>query len=336
MLLRSGVLQGDDQIDLEQVLEAAQRGKVLTRQLLAFGDRSPAPHVGLDLNALLGELARMMRRLVREDVVLEVALAPAPAPIRGDPSELEQAILNLVMNAQEAVAAGGHISVSLARVEPEPVGGPEIRLQVRDDGAGMDTEALGHLFEPFFTTKGVGEGPGLGLAAVYGIVSRHGGRIDVRSQPGAGSTFEVFFPLEAAPRSEPPLAAPPSADPCTVLVAEDEPALRKIIERVLVGAGHRVLMASSAEAALALWEREAGRVDALLTDMVMPGALRGDALAEHLRERAPELPIVFMTGHAEIVVGAASRGGRSVVLRKPFLSAALLAALAAVRAGGAR
>jgi two-component system cell cycle sensor histidine kinase/response regulator CckA len=332
VLLRSGVLQGDDRVDLEQVVEAGQRGKVLTRQLLSFGDRSPSPHVTLDLNALLGELARMMRRLVREDVVLEIALAPTPAPVRGDPAELEQAILNLVMNAQEAVGAGGHVTVSLARVEPEPIDGPEVCLRVEDDGAGISPETLAHLFEPFFTTKGVGEGPGLGLAAVYGIVSRHGGRIDVRSRSGPGSAFEVFFPLQAASTSEPPHPAPPGAGPCTVLVAEDEAALRKIIERVLVAAGHRVLLAPSAEAALDLWAREGGRVDVLLTDIVMPGAMRGDTLAEHLRRGAPHLPIVLMTGHADAVVGTVVRGGRSAVLRKPFLSGALLEVLASVRA----
>jgi signal transduction histidine kinase len=211
ILLNASVLRGALTLEPEQaaefddILAAGQRGKALVRQLQAFSERAPAPDTPFDLAGLVLDLGALLRRLLRDDILLFVN-APAPAPVLGDPGELEQVVMNLVMNARDALPEGGRISIRVdaAVLDRETTGtrgggtpGPLVRITVSDTGAGMAPEALPHLFEPFYTTKSLGDGPGLGLAAVHGIVRRHGGWVDMRSVAGQGTTFEVYLPRRA-------------------------------------------------------------------------------------------------------------------------------------------
>jgi nitrogen-specific signal transduction histidine kinase len=367
--------------DLVEVERAVERASALVRQLLAFGRRQARAPEPLDLNRLVRDAATLLRVLVGEEVRLTLRLDAEVPPVHADRSQVEQVLMNLVLNGRDAIAearaaggaagpAGGALTITTevesvagadVRRTGVPAAGPYVRLAVRDDGAGMSDATRGRIFEPFFTTKAPDRGTGLGLAAVWGIVRQSGGGIYVESEPGKGSTFSVYLPV-AVPRRAPATEAPahagagtsttgPRATTTTVLLAEDDHAVRRVAARILRNAGYRVLEAGDGRSALALWRAHATEVDALVADVRMP-QLRGDDLAAAVLAEAPHLPVVLMTGFAEepTALGAApappapsggSATGPAVrLLAKPFAAAELLGRLgdalaAAPRPGGA-
>jgi CheY-like chemotaxis protein len=285
----------------------------------------------VNLNAIVREMGGMLRRLVGERITLRLDLDPSLGDVTADPGQLEQVIANLGVNARDAMPHGGTLTIATANVNRVGLraasdegipGGPLVVLIVKDTGIGMDEHVLAHLFEPFFTTKELGRGTGLGLATVYGIVRQSGGQIQVTSRPGEGSTFTVYFPRieervstgQAAPRLPEP--APGGSE--TVLVVEDEEAVRHLVCRVLRGKGYRVLEAPNAESALLLAGSTPAPIDLLVTDMVMPG-MGGTTLAAELTAVRPALRVLFITGYApEAVERRDQLPDASGLLEKPF------------------
>jgi len=329
----------------EEILEATTRASSLTRQLLAFSRRQRIAPRPTDLAAVLAGMATLLRRVLGEQVTLALAPGPAIPPVMADPGQVEQVLVNLAVNARDAMPEGGRIEVTLEEAEV-PAGdvtagrvpGRYGVLSVRDNGQGIPADVLPHVFEPFFTTKH-GKGTGLGLATVYGIATQHGGFVDVGSQPGQGATFRVAFPVAAAPAQ--PLAPAFSAEVAfpggteTILLAEDEPKVREATRALLARLGYTVVVAEDGLAAEALAAARAGRFDLLLTDVVMPG-LDGRALAERLRAGRPDLPVVLMSGYAQDVLErTAAPDDRTLLILKPFEPGRLAEALRAALAGRA-
>ena len=327
--------------DVEEIHAAGERARDLTRQLLAFARKQVIAPVSLDLNEVVRGSQKMLGRLLGEDIDLKVTFQPGLWATRADPGQLEQVILNLAVNARDAMPKGGSLAIETRNVTTAPaqgdldsdhVPGDWVQLVVRDSGSGMTPEVRAHLFEPFFTTKERGRGTGLGLATVYGIVKQSGGRIQVESEPGRGSTFALSFPR--APRAQPassPEARPPAEGGTeTILVVEDDVQVRAIIARGLRGAGYRVLLATSGADALDLFEKEPGPVDLVLTDVVMPG-LGGRDLVEELSHRRSGLKVLYVSGYTHDVIshhGVLDSGVE--LLPKPFTTTALLARVRAV------
>jgi PAS domain S-box-containing protein len=317
--------------DFEDILEAATRAKELTRQLLAFGRRQLLQTKVLDLNVLVEQWNETLRRLIREDVVIRLQLTRPLEPVRADPAQLQQVLVNLVLNARDSIAAGGtiHIATSTRTVEassdPDIEAGLYVVLEVRDTGKGMDAETVRRIFDPFYSTKGPGHGTGLGLATVHGIVKQHGGHITVESEPGEGSTFRIHLPAEREERPTPPRdydrVAEAERFERTVLVVEDEPLLRRQVCRILARHGMTVLSASDGGKALELAGEHEGVIDLLVTDVVMP-KLNGKELEHRLRERRPEIRVIFMSGYSDEVVGDhglfEEEAGDVIFLTKPF------------------
>jgi two-component system cell cycle sensor histidine kinase/response regulator CckA len=319
---------------LDHMLKASERAATLTRQLLAFGRRQMVEPRVLRLDAVLADSEPLLRRLAGESVEIEVRTAADLACVRADAGQIDQVLMNLVANARDSMAQGGRVVIEAANVEwsegasPFPFPAPAgryVRLSVRDAGTGIDPETMTHIFEPFFTTKERGKGTGLGLATVYGIVKQSGGYIDVKSRPGEGSAFDVYFPVVEG-EAEP---AKPAANPAsssgghTILVVEDEDSLREVAREVLESSGYRVLTASCGKEALSVSAAHPHPVRLLLTDVVMPG-MSGPELAERLLPERPEMGVLYMSGYAEEVVaqhGTMRRGAR--LLTKPFSVAAL-------------
>jgi two-component system cell cycle sensor histidine kinase/response regulator CckA len=295
--------------DAQEVRKAADRAAALTRQLLAFSRQQVMQPRVLDLNALVTELEKMLRRLLGEDIDLATRLDPALAAVKADPGQLEQVIMNLAVNARDAMPAGGKLTIETANTELDDAYAREhfpatpgryVLLAVSDTGTGMTPEVQAHLFEPFFTTKERGKGTGLGLATVYGIVKQSGGFIWVYSEFGHGTTFKVYLPQveeAAAPRAS---VAPAGLQRGTetVLLAEDEAPVRAVARQVLERQGYKVLEAPSAEAALDLAQRYSGPIHVLLTDVVMPG-LSGHDLAQRLAALRPEIRVIYMSGYSD-------------------------------------
>ncbi len=343
-------LRPDDPLaqDLEEIRNAAVRARTLTRQLLAFSRQQVlAPRV-LDLNQVVAEIDKMLRRLVGEDIEIAAALAPRLGAIRADPGQIEQVIVNLAVNARDAMPEGGQLTIETAEVElPEATArdlvtvpaGRYVMLAITDTGYGMDPETKSRLFEPFFTTKEPGKGTGLGLATVYGIVNQSGGFVWVYSEPGQGTTVKVYFPrVEEAPQTAPP-AAPADAEPQrgseTILLVEDEEAVRTIARLALTRRGYRVLVAANGGEALLAGERETGPIHLLLTDVVMPG-MGGPELARRLAALRPAMKLLFMSGYADRAVarhGLIESGAR--FLEKPFTPESLLRKVRDVLGAGA-
>jgi signal transduction histidine kinase/CheY-like chemotaxis protein len=333
-LLQAQLAPGDPKRrDVEEIRSAAQRAADITRQLLAFGRRQVLSPVLLDVNGVVLGMENMLRRLVGEQVELRLEVEPSLWPVLADSAQVGQVILNLVLNARDAMPRGGHIVVRTrnATLGPEFVAahlgsqsGPHAALEVADDGGGIGPEAMAHLFEPFFTTKDQGKGTGLGLATVYGIVKQSGGYVDVVNRPGEGATFAVYLP-----RAEGMVAASARATQATApqrgtaLVVEDEPALRALTTKVLAANGLLVLAAESGDAALDLLANGAGGIDLLVTDLRMPG-MGGRELADRVAERFPGLRILFVSGYAD---EAPVRHAAERFLPKPFSSSELLAAV---------
>jgi two-component system, cell cycle sensor histidine kinase and response regulator CckA len=310
LLLGSQGLSETEQHDLVEIQKAGQRAAALTQQLLAFSRKQVLNPREVDLNGAVANLQTMLRRLIREDIALTCDLASAPVVVRVDPVQIEQVVLNLVLNARDALPTGGHIRLEVSRVGQSQVNVPPevgpvavtdyVRLRVSDDGVGIAPEAQAHLFEPFYTTKEVGKGTGLGLASAYGIVRQSNGFITVDSEPGHGTTFTMYFPAASEAHAEsaavPITRAAPGQE--TILLVEDEDAVRTIISEVLRRQGYRVLEAATPTAAQDLFERHSAEIDLLLSDVVMPG-MNGPALAQRLVAQRPDLRVLFISGYAD-------------------------------------
>jgi PAS domain S-box-containing protein len=294
-LLRSDLPEGSPQrAELDEIARSGGRAARLTSQLLAFARRQPLELRVVDLAVLLREIEELLRRLLPLSVELVIEAGPGPATVRGAPDQLEQVLVNLVVNARDALGDSGRITLGTERT------GERVRLTVRDTGPGMSEEVQQRAFEPFFTTKAPGQGTGLGLATCYGIVEQSGGRITMSSAPGQGTAVHIELPFvsdEAARAAAPPRELRRERD-LTVLLAEDEPAVRRITALALRRAGHRVLEAEDGAAALRLAEAGGDEIDVLVSDVVMP-SMGGRALAAALRERHPELPVLFVSGYTE-------------------------------------
>ena len=309
---------------LAQLKATALRAAGLTRQLLAFSRRQVLQMEVLELNGVVRGMAEMLRPVLGEQVHLEMDLHPGAGTVEADPAQLEQVILNLALNARDAMARDGLLRLATRAVIQEDRRFAE--LEVRDNGAGMDEEVRAHLFEPFFTTKPAGEGTGLGLATVYGIVQQCGGQILVESAPGEGSRFLVRLPqVDLAPRPAKAPAAPSARKATgTILVAEDEDAVREAAIRILQREGYAVLAARQPLEALDLLEAHADPIHLLLTDMVMPH-LSGKELAARFRILRPEAKVLYMSGYSEQELGPEEA---TRFLQKPFTREALLSKVA--------
>ena len=316
--------------DVDEIQRSATRAAGLTRQLLAYSRRQVLQPEVLDLNVVVSEMDRMLRRLIGEDIELVTILGPHLGRVMADPGQIEQVVLNLAVNARDAMPQGGRLTIRTANSDGPAVGGaptPRVLLSITDTGIGMDDRIRSHLFEPFFTTKEVGKGTGLGLATVYGIVRQSGGSILVESAPGRGSTFTVYLPRvdEGSFTRAPAAASAPPAPGDTprrsaaahILLAEDETRVRLLTQRVLESRGYRVLSATDGQMALQLASDPELRLDLLVTDVVMPG-MSGPDLARRLRQTRPGLPVVYMSGYADqgLAHEAAATGG--AFLSKPF------------------
>jgi PAS domain S-box-containing protein len=310
-----------DALCLQELDAAATRAAGLTRQLLAFSRRQVLQTQVLDLNAIIAEARPLLGRLIREDIEVIVTPDAGSAHVRGDRSQIDQVLLNLAVNARDAMPHGGVLSLRTMNVLFDParsaiIGLPQGRyvlLSVSDNGCGMDAETRARIFEPFFTTKERGKGTGLGLAIVYGIVRQSGGAIEVDTVPGGGATFNIYLPVCESCASEaqqPPAGRPKPANGKRVLVVEDEEAVRRYAARVLMSEGYSVVEAGDGVEALDRWQSDGG-VDVVLTDVVMP-RMGGRILAERLRAMRPDLPVVFMSGYAEDSMPSA------LFLEKPF------------------
>jgi two-component system, cell cycle sensor histidine kinase and response regulator CckA len=343
--LETDLPEGPARDDAREIREAAERGGGLTRQLLLFSRHQEAEPEKLDIDGVVGGIEQMLRRLLGEHVELSLRCATGET-VEADRGQLEQVLVNLAINARDAMPRGGTIKVTTRSVELNREGagavglgpGRYVGLAVADDGEGMDDETAARAFDPFFSTKREGEGTGLGLATVYGIVTRAGGHIELRSRTGRGTVVDILLPAvgsspvqaAAAPPAVLPVAAPepgPAHTGRTVLLVEDDAALRDTTVRVLEGGGHRVLQAADAETALVLL-REAGSVDVVVSDVVLPG-MSGVDLAARVEARRPGAPrVVLVSGYTDDVAMRADGTGGRPVLDKPFTAEQLLGAVA--------
>jgi signal transduction histidine kinase len=320
----------------KEIQAAARRAANLTRQLLAFSRRQPMNKQTLDLNEVVFGTSRMLQRLIGDNIVLHTRLLPGGAWVEGDSAMIEQVVTNLAVNARDAMPGGGELWIGLdgvtfdetaGRRHPAARPGSFVCLSLRDTGRGIAADHLSHIFEPFFTTKEVGMGPGLGLATAHGIIEQHHGWIEVESLPGEGATFRVHLArlpvgatLPAGLRDTPRAGGGGES----ILIAEDEPAVRTLTARILEAQGYRVQAAPSGVAALELWRQQAGAFDLLLTDMIMPGGVSGAQLAEQLRIERPGLRVIYMSGYSG---GTEGGGAGANFLQKPFDSAHLAKAV---------
>ena len=308
--LEEGIRAGKPSLeDLAEIRSAGERARDLTRQLLAVARRQVLQPKVMDLNEVLRDAEKLLRRVLGEDVDLAIAPAADLWRVKADPSQIQQVVLNLAVNARDAMPQGGKLTLETANAvlderyaaeHPEVAPGRYALLAVSDSGVGMSPEAKAHLFEPFFTTKPVGEGTGLGLATVYGIVRQAGGHVWVHSEAGQGTSFEIYLPRteEVEGRPEPRPARRDRRGSETVLVVEDEPAVRELAARALAAAGYRVLQAPSGREALEEAERAAGTVHLLVTDVVMPD-MSGQKLADALQQVRPDTRVLYMSGYTE-------------------------------------
>jgi signal transduction histidine kinase/HAMP domain-containing protein len=332
MLLTNPALPRELQESIQAIYVASERAAGLTRQLLMFSRKNVMQPKLLDLREVVANLSKMLERLLGATVKLEVNAPPFIPPLRGDAGMIEQVLMNLSVNARDAMPKGGTLSISTSSTEvddryvathPEARPGMFVCLQVTDDGIGMDTSTMRRIFEPFFTTKEVGKGTGLGLATVYGIVKQHEGWIEVSSQPRLGTTFTVFFPAAGDPVSRLPAEAVPDTEIFggkeTILLVEDEPVVRDLAQVILSDCGYKVLQASTGAEALSVWERNKGNIQLLITDMVMPEGMSGMELAERLHHTNPRLKIIFASGYSmDDLDTDFVRQGLARVLQKPY------------------
>jgi PAS domain S-box-containing protein len=335
--LALGALEADhpQRADIEEIHSAGERASRLTRQLLAFGRRRPIQAEQLDLCELVDSMEPMIRRLLQSDVLLTCQVEPSTARIIADPSQLEQVVMNLAVNARDAMSSGGRLTIHVAEAEldesslgahPFARPGRYVRLTMSDTGIGMDEATRARAFEPFYTTKPPGEGTGLGLAMVYAIMKQCDGYVWLYSEPGHGTTFKLYFPLvEALPAAAvaPVAASRDEADGELILLVEDEPAVLAVTRRVLIDAGYRVVAVGSVAEARTMIERQGDQIDLVLSDVVMPEG-GGITLATELREAGRTVPVLLMSGYAdESVLERSDELDLPAILGKPFSAADL-------------
>ena len=297
---------------IREICAAGDRAAALTRQLLAFSRKQVLQPVVLDLNRVVRDIEKMLRRLIPEDIALFTVLDPRLEPVKVDPGQVEQVIVNLAVNARDAMPRGGMLTIETSNVEldaeyaahhPSVGPGPYAMLAVSDTGQGMDAHTLSHIFDPFFTTKEQGKGTGLGLATVYGIVKQSGGHVRAYSEPDAGATLKIYLPRldpgeypDARARHSAPVVALLGTE--TVLVVEDEDGVRRMVLKILGNLGYTVLEAAGGEQALAVAEGHPGPIHLLFTDVVMPG-MGGRDLATRLAASRPEVRVLYMSGYTD-------------------------------------
>jgi two-component system cell cycle sensor histidine kinase/response regulator CckA len=331
-LLRKA-LEGNPELQTkaEEIYKAGEQANSLTRQLLAFSRRQMLQTHLLDLTEILRDMESILRRLLSEDIELTILADTGLGLIRSDRGQIEQVIMNLVINARDAMPQGGKLALIASRLElderrartlPGIDPGSYVRLTVQDTGCGMDTATQARIFEPFFTTKEQGKGTGLGLATVYGIVQQAGGHITVESEPGKGSTFQVYFPRVEGTASRPleVVDEPPAFGSETVLLVEDQEGLRSLLVEILQRHGYSVLPAANGRDALMLAHRHQGRIDLMITDLIMP-RMGGRELAERLLQSRPAMKVLYMSGYSE--KGFVLAPGQ-MLLAKPFHPETLL------------
>jgi two-component system, cell cycle sensor histidine kinase and response regulator CckA len=332
---------GRDGHAAKEIRQAADRAASLTHQLLAFSRKQTLQPRVLDLNTVVRGLEAMLRRLLTENVDLVIRTNPDLGFVKADPVQMEQVLINLVVNARDAMPRGGRLTIATASCagrkdsgEKEKIfASPYATLCVSDTGIGMNAETRARIFEPFFTTKEVGKGTGLGLATVYGIIKQSNGHIEVESEPGKGSTFRISLPsIEhvPAPPKKPMKSETPKHGTGTILLAEDEPLLRELGQTILRQAGYTVVTAGTSETLRALVAEHPGKIDLLLTDVVMPN-ISGPELVRIARERWPKLRVLFMSGYADDELQDLDRDAGFI--QKPFTPAELTAKIAEVLAG---
>jgi signal transduction histidine kinase/CheY-like chemotaxis protein len=326
---------GDDphRADVGEIQKAGAIAATLTRQLLAFSRKQIIEPTLLDLNVVVADMRAMIGRLIGEDVKVVLTLQPELAHVNADRGQVEQIVMNLAVNARDAMPRGGTLKIETANVDLDEhytrthvqvKPGHYTMLTVTDTGTGMTPQVLARVFEPFFTTKEIGKGTGLGLATVHGIATQSGGSVNVYSEVGRGTSFNIYFPSATAVDVvvTPPRVDHPLAGGQTVIVVDDAEGLRELARRLLLRLGYRVLLAADADEALELFERNAS-IDVLLTDVVMPGA-SGPELTRRLLERWPALRVVYMSGYTEETIvehGVLNSG--IAFLHKPFTSETL-------------
>ena len=330
---------------VDQIRSGGERAAGLTHQLLAFSRRQMLEMKVVDLNGVVRDISGMLHRILGEDVKQVQALAPDLGKVRVDPGQMGQIVMNLAVNARDAMPEGGKLIIETANMEldetyaaghPEVVPGPYVMLAVSDTGKGMDAATLAHIFEPFFTTKDPGKGTGLGLATVFGIVKQSGGHVWVYSEPGKGTSFKIHLPRVDSPApgaagSKPRLPRGNEA----ILVAEDEETIRSLVTAVLEGCGYTVIAASSGEEAMAAGLKEKRTIDLLLTDVVMPG-ISGVDLAAKLAASRPGLKVLFMSGYTDnVVLHHGVSTSTMAFLQKPFTQAVLASRVRGVLDGEA-
>jgi two-component system, cell cycle sensor histidine kinase and response regulator CckA len=340
ILLAEAQLPNDLCDFLKQISAATDRAINLTRQLLTFSRKEAAQLESVNLNQVINDLLKMLTRVLGEDITVRFNHAIDLPDMRADVRMIEQVVMNLAINARDAMPQGGNLSLSTTvrfiddayiKRNPEAVAGSYVCLSISDTGAGIAPEVLPRVFEPFFTTKETGKGTGLGLATTYGIVKQHQGWIEVDSQPGHGATFRIFFPAHfELSRAEMPHPADNSL-PCgneTILLVEDEISVRKMTEAVLSRLGYQVLEAASGKEALEIWQQHPAPIDLLLTDMVMPDGMTGLHLSELLKPQQPRLNVIFMSGYTPEVLEKKLRAEPGIkYLSKPFTPQSLARAV---------
>jgi two-component system, cell cycle sensor histidine kinase and response regulator CckA len=320
--------QGGFLSDIEQAVERAAN---LTRQLLLFGRKQTLQLRDLDLNETATGIAKMLQRILGEDIQMQFKFSPQPLLIHADPGMIDQILMNLTVNARDAMPKGGQLIIETSAVEYDEVSAtqnPQARpglyacVSVTDTGCGIPPENLSRIFEPFFTTKEVGKGTGLGLATVFGIVQQHQGWINVYSEAGLGTTFRIYLPSLARPSDPKAILWPRAAvrgGNETILLAEDDPSLRNTVQTALSHLGYQVLEASTGEEALKVWKQHGAEIRLLLTDLVMPGGMTGKELARHILAQAPKLKVIYASGYSAEITGKDFHLEEGVnFLTKPF------------------
>ena len=321
---------------LKQISDATRRASALTRQLLTFSRKQVIQTRVLDVNAVLKNLSSILSRLLGEDIALKTEFTENLPSVAADAGMLEQVVMNLAVNARDAMPKGGQLRVVTSVVQVDKAhaerqvgasAGAFVSLEVTDTGCGMSAETLGRIFEPFFSTKEIGKGTGLGLATVYGIVKQHQGWIEVVSELDHGTTFKVFLPIAGKPpetNGDTTFRQREIAGGAeTILLVEDEPDLRELVRDILLGYQYKVISASNGVEALKIWDQQDGRIDLLLTDLVMPEGMNGRDLAIQLRQRKPELKVIYTSGYSAGVIGEESSLRDGLFLQKPYRPPAL-------------
>jgi two-component system cell cycle sensor histidine kinase/response regulator CckA len=332
--------------DINEIRKAGMRAASLTRQLLAFSRKQILEPKVLDMNAIVVELEKMLRRLIGEDVRLTIAQAPGLRRIKADPGQIEQVIMNLVVNARDAMPQGGNLTLETANVDLDEAyaarhvgvrSGAYIMLAVSDTGSGIDKESMSHIFEPFYTTKGPGKGTGLGLSTVYGIVKQSGGNVWAYSEPGRGTTFKIYLPqaegtVDRQPRDGQHAGIARGSE--TLLLVEDQKELRELVREMLQMNGYTVVEAGDGLEALEICQKHEGRIDLMLSDVVMP-QMGGRELAQRLATIRPEMKVLYMSGYtSNAIVHHGILDPGTALLQKPFTPDSLARKVREVLDGG--